>query len=99
MNKLSVECMLLLFLFRFEIKVQHVARRNINNQQGRLWLLAEKSQALEDMYNDIGRLAEEVGCASYPYKSQDWLPHLKIVNLSDNTSNQIKDPTLGDSNA
>jgi GGDEF domain-containing protein len=79
----------------FEIKVQHVARMNINNQQGRLWLLAEKSQALEDMYNDIGRLAEEVGCASYPYKSQDWLPHLKIVNLSENTSTQIKDPTFG----
>jgi len=79
----------------FEIKVKHIARMNINNQQGRLWLLAEKTQPLEDMYNDISRLAEEVGCASYPYKSQDWLPHLKIVNLSENTSTQIKDPTFG----
>jgi hypothetical protein len=68
---------------------------NINNQQGRLWLLAEKSSALENMYNDIARLAEETGCASYSYKSEDWLPHLKIVNLSENTSTQIKDPTFG----
>ena len=79
----------------FEIKVKHVARMNINNQQGRLWLLAEKSPALENMYNDIARIAEEMRCASYPYKSEDWLPHLKIVNLSENTSTQIKDPTFG----
>ena len=79
----------------FEIKVKHIARMNINNQQGRLWLLAEKSQALENMYNGIAQIAEEVGCASYPYKSQEWLPHLKIVNLSENTSTQIKDPTFG----
>jgi GGDEF domain-containing protein/2'-5' RNA ligase len=79
----------------FEIKVKHIARMNINNQQGRLWLLAEKSSALENMYNDIARLAEEMGCASYSYKSEDWLPHLKIVNLSENTSTQIKDPTFG----
>lgn len=79
----------------FEIKVQHIARMNINNQQGRLWLLAEKSPALEKMYNDIARIAEDMGYASYPYKSQEWLPHLKIVNLSENTSTQIKDPTFG----
>lgn len=79
----------------FEIRVKHIARMNINNQQGRLWLLAEKSPALEEIYNEIGRIAEEMGCASYPYKSQDWLPHLKLVNLSENTSTQIKDPTFG----
>jgi FOG: GGDEF domain len=79
----------------FEITVKHIARMNINNQQGRLWLLAEKSPALENMYNDIARIAEEMGCASYSYRSQDWLPHLKIVNLSENTSTQIKDPTFG----
>jgi GGDEF domain-containing protein/2'-5' RNA ligase len=79
----------------FEIKVKHIARMNINNQQGRLWLLAEKASALENMYNDIARIAEEMGCASYSYKSEDWLPHLKIVNLSENTSTQIKDPTFG----
>lgn len=82
-------------LCSFEIKVKHIARMNINNQQGRLWLLAEKSPALEKMYNDIGRIADEMGCASYPYNSQDWLPHLKIVNLSENTSTQIKNPTFG----
>ena len=79
----------------FEIKVKHIARMNINNQQGRLWLLAEKSSALENMYNDIGGIAAEMGCTSYPYASHDWLPHLKIVNLSENTSTQIKDPTFG----
>ena len=68
---------------------------NINNQQGRLWLLAEKSPALEKMYNDLAQIAEEMGCASYSYKSQEWLPHLKIVNLLENTSTQIKDPTFG----
>jgi hypothetical protein len=47
------------------------------------------------MYNDIGQIAVEMGCASYPYASHDWLPHLKIVNLSENTSTQIKDPTFG----
>jgi GGDEF domain-containing protein len=79
----------------FEITVEHIARMNVNNQQGRLWLLAEKSPALEKMYNEIARIAEEMGCASYSYRSEDWLPHLKIVNLSENTSTQIKDPTFG----
>ena len=82
-------------LHPFEIKVKHIARMNINNQQGRLWLLAEKTPALENMYNEIGQIAEAMGCVSYPYKSQDWLPHLKIVNLSENTSTQIKNPTFG----
>jgi GGDEF domain-containing protein len=82
-------------LHPFEIKVKHIARMNINNQQGRLWLLAEKTPALENMYNEIGQIAEEMGCVSYPYKAQDWLPHLKIVNLSENTSTQIKNPTFG----
>jgi 2'-5' RNA ligase len=82
-------------LCSFEIIVKHVARMNINNQQGRLWLLAEKSPELENMYNDIAQIAAQMGCASYPYQSKDWLPHLKIVNLSENTSTQIKDPTFG----
>ena len=79
----------------FEIQVKHIARMNVNNQQGRLWLLAEKTPPLENMYNDISRIAAEMGYASYPYPSQDWLPHLKIVNLSENTSTQIKDPAFG----
>lgn len=79
----------------FEIKVKHIARMNVNNQQGRLWLLAEKTPALEKMYNSLGKIAEELGYASYPYKSTEWLPHLKIVNLSEHTSPQIKDPTFG----
>jgi len=84
-------------LLPFEIKVKHIARMNINNQQGRLWLLAEKSPALEKMYDDISQIACELGCASYPYKSQDWLPHLKIVDLPENTPTQIKNPTFGNS--
>ena len=82
-------------LHPFDIKVRHIARMNVNNQQGRLWLLAEKSPALEKMYNSLGKIAEELGYASYPYESSDWLPHLKIVNLSEHTSTQIKDPTFG----
>jgi len=78
----------------FEIKVKHVARMNINNQQGRLWLLAEKTPELEKMYNDLSQIACELGCTSYPYKSRDWLPHLKIVKLPENTSTKIKDPTF-----
>lgn len=81
----------------FEIKVRHVARMNVNNQQGRLWLLAEKTPALEKMYDGLGQIAEELGYASYPYKSTDWLPHLKIVNLPEHTSTQIKDPSFGTS--
>jgi GGDEF domain-containing protein/2'-5' RNA ligase len=79
----------------FEIKVKHIARMNVNNQHGRLWLLAEKNPELEQMYNDLSRIAYEMGCTSYPYKSQDWLPHLKIVNLPEHTSTQIKDPAFG----
>jgi GGDEF domain-containing protein/2'-5' RNA ligase len=79
----------------FEIKVKHIARMNVNNQQGRLWLLAEKNPQLEQMYNDLKCIAEESGCTSYPYKSQDWLPHLKIVNVPEHTSTQIKDPAFG----
>jgi 2'-5' RNA ligase len=78
----------------FEIRVKHVARMNVNNQQGRLWLLAEKTPELEKMYNDLSHLACELGCTSYPYKSTDWLPHLKIVKLPENTSTKIKDPTF-----
>jgi len=36
-----------------------------------------------------------MGCDGYPYKSENWLPHIKIVDLSENTSTQIKDPTFG----
>lgn len=84
-------------LHPFEIKVRHVARMNINNQQGRLWLLAEKTPTLEKMYDDISQIACELGCTSYPYKSQDWLPHLKIVDLPEHTPTQIKNPTFGNS--
>jgi GGDEF domain-containing protein/2'-5' RNA ligase len=79
----------------FEIKVKNMARMNINNQQGRLWLLAEKSTTLENMYNELSEIARAAGGESYPYKTQDWLPHVKIVELSENTSTQIKDPTFG----
>jgi GGDEF domain-containing protein len=79
----------------FEIQVQHIARMNINNQQGRLWLLAEKTPILEKMHKELGQIACEMGYESYPYQSQDWLPHLKIVNLPENTSTQIKDPSFG----
>ena len=79
----------------FEVKVRNIARMNVNNQQGRLWMLAEKTPALENMYNDISQIADEMGCESYPYKSQNWLPHIKIVDLSENASTQIKDPTFG----
>jgi 2'-5' RNA ligase len=79
----------------FEIKVQQIARMNINNQQGRLWLLAEKTPALEKLHKELGQIACEMGFESYPYESQDWLPHLKIVNLPENTSTQIKNPSFG----
>jgi len=36
-----------------------------------------------------------MGCDSYPYKSENWLPHIKIVDLPENTTTQIKDPTFG----
>jgi len=68
---------------------------NVNNQQGRLWLLADKNPELESIYNDLGRIAKEMGGESYPYKSQNWMPHIKIVDLPENTSTQIKDPTFG----
>jgi len=79
----------------FNIKLNNIARMNINNQQGRLWLVAERNSALENMYNDLSEIAREMGCESYPYKSQNWLPHIKIVNLPENKSTQIKDPTFG----
>jgi GGDEF domain-containing protein len=79
----------------FEIKVKNIVRMNVNNQQGRLWLLAEKTKALETVYNDIGRIAREMGYESYPYKFENWLPHIKIVELPENRSTQIKDPTFG----
>jgi GGDEF domain-containing protein/2'-5' RNA ligase len=82
-------------LHPFEINVRNIARMNVNNQKGRLWLLAEKTPALENMYNDLGRIAQEMGCDGYPYQSQNWLPHIKIVDLPENSSTQIKDPTFG----
>jgi hypothetical protein len=68
---------------------------NVNNQPGRLWLLAEKNTDLETMYNDLGKIAGEMGYESYPYKSQNWLPHIKIVDLPEDRSTRIKDPTFG----
>ncbi|MGB7876792.1 MAG: hypothetical protein WBL25_20600 [Anaerolineales bacterium] len=82
-------------LHPFEIKAGNIARMNVNNQQGRLWLLAEKNRFLEKMYYDLGQIASEMGYDSYPYKSQNWLPHIKIVDLPENTTTQIKDPTFG----
>lgn len=79
----------------FEIRARNIARMNVNNQQGRLWLLAERTPELEKMYNDLARIAEEVGCDSYPYKSENWLPHMKIVELPEDRSTRIKDPTFG----
>jgi GGDEF domain-containing protein/2'-5' RNA ligase len=79
----------------FEIKAGNIARMNINNQPGRLWLLAEKDTHLENLYNDLGRIASEMGYESYPYKSKIWLPHMKIVDLPENATTQIKDPTFG----
>jgi GGDEF domain-containing protein/2'-5' RNA ligase len=79
----------------FEIKAGNIARMNVNNQQGRLWLLAERNSFLENMYNDLGQIASEMGYESYPYKSQNWLPHIKIVDLPENTTTRIKDPTFG----
>lgn len=79
----------------FEIKVRNVARMNVNNQQGRLWLLAEKSAMLETLYNDLSEIALRLGCESYPYKPQNWQPHMKIVELPEDGSTRIKDPTFG----
>jgi 2'-5' RNA ligase len=82
-------------LTSFEVKVKNIVRMNVNNQQGRLWLLAEKTKALETIYNDLGRIARDMGYESYPYKFENWLPHIKIVDLPENKSTQIKDPTFG----
>jgi GGDEF domain-containing protein len=79
----------------FEIKARNIVRMNVNNQQGRLWLLAEKTKSLETIYNDLGKIARELGYESYPYKFENWLPHIKIVDLPENKSTQIKDPTFG----
>ena len=79
----------------FEIMVGNIARMNVNNQQGRLWLMAERNPALESMYNELGKIACDLGYESYPYKSQNWLPHIKIVDLPEDRSTRIKDPTFG----
>jgi GGDEF domain-containing protein len=79
----------------FEITVRNMIRMNVNNQMGRLWLVAEKNAALETMYNDLGNIAREMGYESYPYQSQNWLPHIKIVSLAEDQSTRIKDPTFG----
>ncbi len=79
----------------FDITVRSIARMNVNNQHGRLWLLAEKTPIVENIYRDLGRIASEMGCESYPYRAENWLPHIKIVELPENTSTQIKDPTFG----
>ncbi len=79
----------------FDITIRNIARMNVNNQQGRLWMLAEKNPVLEGMYNDLNKIACEMGCDGYPYKAENWLPHIKIVELPEHTSTQIKDPTFG----
>lgn len=78
-----------------EISVRSIARMNVHSQKGRLWLLAEKTPALEKIYNELAQLAQEMGYEAYPYASSDWLPHIKIVDMPENMSPQIKDPTFG----
>jgi len=46
---------------------------NVNNQQGRLWLLAEKTPALESMYNELSQIAREMAAIVIPYKSEKLL--------------------------
>jgi hypothetical protein len=36
-----------------------------------------------------------MGNESYHYKFEKWLPHIKIVDLPENRSTHIKDPTFG----
>ncbi|HXQ35046.1 MAG TPA: hypothetical protein VN843_13615 [Anaerolineales bacterium] len=91
-NRLEEYC---LKLRPFEITVGNIVRMNVNNQVGRLWLVAEKSAALENIYNELGSIAREMGYESYPYQSQNWLPHIKIVDLPEEGSTRIKDPTFG----
>ncbi len=79
----------------FTIRLKNIVRMNVNNQPGRLWLLAERNSELEEMYSDLGEIAQELGCESYPYKAQNWLPHMKLIDLPENKSTQIKDPTFG----
>lgn len=79
----------------FEVTVKNIARMNVNNQQGRLWLLAERNVALEKMYNELRDIANAMGYESYPYKAENWLPHIKIVDLPEDRSTRIKDPTFG----
>ena len=47
------------------------------------------------MYNDLGEIAHDMGYESYPYQAQNWLPHMKLIDLPENKSTQIKDPTFG----
>jgi GGDEF domain-containing protein len=79
----------------FTVKLKNIVRMNVNNQPGRLWLLAERSPELEKMYNDLSEIAHEMACESYPYQAQNWLPHMKLIDLPENKSTQIKDPTFG----
>ncbi len=78
-----------------EIGVKNIARMNVHSQKGRLWLLAEKTPALEKVYNGLAQIAREMGCEAYPYPFSDWLPHMKIVDMPENMPPQIKDPTFG----
>jgi 2'-5' RNA ligase len=79
----------------FHIRLKNIVRMNVNNQPGRLWLLAERNPELEKIYNDLGEIAHGMGYESYPYKAQNWLPHMKLIDLPENKSTQIKDPTFG----
>jgi GGDEF domain-containing protein len=79
----------------FKVTVGNIVRMNVNNQVGRLWLLAEKNTDLENMYNDLSKIARDMGYESYPYESGNWLPHIKIVDLPEDSSTRIKDPTFG----
>ena len=79
----------------FKLTVRNIVRMNVNNQVGRLWLLAEKNTDLQNMYNDLGKIAGDLGYESYSYKSQDWLPHVKIVDLPEDSPTRINDPAFG----
>jgi len=79
----------------FTIKLKNIVRMNVNNQPGRLWLLAERNSDLEKIYDDLGQIARDMHCESYPYQAQNWLPHMKLIDLPENKSTQIKDPTFG----
>jgi GGDEF domain-containing protein len=80
-----------------QVSLSGIARVNLSNQSGRLWILLEKSAELVQIFTDLQTLAHTQQVAPYPYAAEEWQPHIKAVILPADLPPSAPDPIFNQS--